>query len=251
MPDLAPRSFATSLVERVLRIPSEPAAPAGAHGAVQVFHAAPGFFRYRMAAWILSHVFAAAGLTFGVVFLHALPEFPFKWVVNIFETLAVLFFLATLPFTFMMVRVDYLLRWYIVTDRSLRIREGIMSIDEKTMSFANIQNVSIRQGPVQRLFGISDVEVRTAGGGGATDPTKHKPGGDMHLGYFRGVENAEEIRDAVLARVRTLRDSGLGDPDHDHHAGLAPTTAVSGEALAAARELLEEARSLRAGLGAR
>ena len=45
----------------------------------------------------------------------------------------------------------------------------MFKVQEKTMTFSNVQNVSIRQGPMQRLFGIADLEVRTAGGGSSSD----------------------------------------------------------------------------------
>jgi membrane protein YdbS with pleckstrin-like domain len=241
MADLSLRARATSLVERILRVPSEPESPAGAHDSIQVFNAAPGFYAYQLARWAIKNTLGVLGVVYGTAMtLLVVPDFPYKVVLEAFEALTVAAFLGSIPLTYFMVRLDYRLRWYIVTDRSLRIREGLVNVDEKTMSFANIQNVSIRQGPFQRFFGIADVEVRTAGGGGGgADP--HKKGGttDMHLGYFRGVANAEEIRDAVLARVRHLRDTGLGDPDVERH----PPSA--GDTLAAAHELLEAARALR------
>ena len=59
--------------------------------------------------------------------------------------------MLALPLTFALVRLDYELRWYIVTDRSLRIREGVTSLRESTMTFANIQHIAVRQGPLQPI----------------------------------------------------------------------------------------------------
>jgi membrane protein YdbS with pleckstrin-like domain len=236
------KSRATAFVERFLRIPSEPEPPAGAHVSVRTFRAAPGYYRYLRVAWGLKRLAAGVGLLFGVFFLSAVPDFPFRFVVSVFEAFGVVAFLATLPLSYLMVHLDYELRWYIVTDRSLRVREGLVQVREQTISFANVQNVSIRQGPLQRAFGIADVVVRTAGGGTGGAAHGDQKGRDMHLGYFRGVDNAEQIRDAVLARVRKLRDSGLGDPDAAHHEHL-PTAGP--EAVAAARELLAEVRAAR------
>ncbi|HEX2162780.1 MAG TPA: PH domain-containing protein, partial [Thermoanaerobaculia bacterium] len=78
----------------------------------------------------------------------------------------------------------------------------------------------------------------------------------LHLAYFRGVDNADEIKELILGRLKRLRDSGLGDPDEaaeaeapDDAAVPAPALAAGGgEALAAARELLAEARGLRRAL---
>jgi hypothetical protein len=54
----------------------------------------------------------------------------------------------------------------------------------------------------------------------------------MHIGYFRGVDNADEIRDLILAQMRGMRDSGLGDPDEPAH-----ITTVDGSSAADPAEL--------------
>lgn len=173
--------------------------------------------------------------------------FPLLWVLKIAGILA---YFAQLPVTYLIARLDYELRWYMVTDRSLRIRHGVWKVAESTMSFANIQQVVVSQGPIQRLLGLADVKVQSAGGGSGHE---HHKGGDddMHLGLFHSVTNAPEIRDLILDRLRRFRESGLGDPDEKSTA-LASTSAVSHtstEMLAAAQELAAEARALRASLG--
>jgi len=246
MADLTTSSPATRFVARFLRIPHDPEPPAGAHDSVRTFRAAKAYYRYRLVGWALTHLTTAIGLAIGIVALGAAPPFPYKFVVNVVEALVVAFYLAAFALSYLMVHLDYQLRWYIVTDRSLRIREGLVSINEKTMSFANIQNISVRQGPLQRAFGIADVEVRTAGGG-AAHAAQETARADLHLGYFRGVDNAEEIRDAILARVRQMKDSGLGDLDVPHEAHQIGAGASASEgAVEAARELLDEMRGLRA-----
>ena len=117
--------------------------------------------------------------------------------------------------TFVAVRLEYEQHWYIVTDRSLRIRTGLFRVQESTMSFANLQQVQVSQGPLQRLLGLADVQVQSAGGGGAEE---HKPGADasLHTGIFHSVANAPEIRDLILDRlgptvllVRDPRDTAV------------------------------------------
>ena len=89
---------------------------------------------------------------------------------------------------------------------------GILSLREKTMTFANIQNIEIRRNPLQRLLGIADVQVRTAGGGGGAAESGHI-GESLHQASFRGVDDPEMIRTTIAERVRLHRGSGLGDPD--------------------------------------
>ena len=136
-----------------------------------------------------------------------------------------------------------------VSDRALRIRYGIYSLREQTMTVANIQNMSVKRGPLQRLFRIADLEIRTASGGGPDDDDEA-----LSRGLLQGLDNADEVRDLLLASLRQSRDAGLGDPD-DRSAvpalpagsreAAAPAGADDGSVLAAARELLVEARSLR------
>ncbi len=188
-----------------------------------------------------------------VLFLSRLPPWALTalWCLEIG---GVLLYLVQLPVTFLLTRLEYALRWYMVTDRSLRIRHGIWTISESTMSFANIQQVMVSQGPLQRLLGLSDVKVQSAGGGGGEEDSSHDREDDMHLGRFHSVTNPAEIRDLILERLRRFRESGLGDPEEQAPAVPAPSPAPnvsgSGELLAAARELAAESKALRAALTA-
>ena len=261
------------MIRRLLRVPPEPEPPLGDPRSVRIFRAGRGFYRYRLAEWGLRQAATFVGLVVGLAVIGFLPEelpelVPFflrsifdwtQWI-WVLEALAIAAFLVQLPFTYLLLVLDYRYRWYVTTDRSLRIREGIWRVQERTMSFSNVQNLGIRQGPVQRLFGIADLKVQTAGGGGQESGQKHEALGDnLHVGYFRGVDNAEEIRDGILGHLRRLRaggtgapdhgtsDSGLGDPEESFPVEPAPAAepAATGEVLAAAREVLRETRALR------
>lgn len=235
-------------VLRVLRVPPEPAVPLGSTD-VRVFRAAPAYYRYKLALWLVAQAAAAIGLVVGLLAVSPAIRSGgltdgLAMVLTGMEALAVLTFIAQLPVTLAIVHLDFEMRWYILSDRSLRIREGIVSLKEKTMTFANIQNVEIRQNPLQRILGIADVSVRSAGGGGGTGDGKPHAGEDLHEASFHGVDNAEEIRAVIADRVRQYRDAGLGDPDDPEPA----QPIASGGALAAARELRREASLLRRAL---
>lgn len=163
---------------------------------------------------------------------------------TLFEFGSVLLYLLQLPVTYALVRLEYEQRWYIVTDRSLRIRSGLVSLQETTMSFANLQQVAVNQGPLQRLLGIADVQVRSAGGGGGGEH-KQEHADSMHVGIFHGVDNAVEIRDLILERLRRFRAAGLGDPDDHREAVTSSPATGTPNVLAAAREALDEAKALR------
>lgn len=238
-----------ALIVRIMKVPPKPEPPPGSDA--QVFRAATNFFRYRLVAWLLSQISALAGLIFALYFVSqmnfAIPPFSKEATKIFFNGLEILGwagFIAQIPFSLGIAILDYEMRWYIVTDRSLRIREGIVKVKEKTMTFANIQNIQVRQGPLQRILGIADVEVRNAGGGGASEEGKNgQPGEQVHVGYFRGLDNASAVRDVIMTGVRKQRHAGLGD--HDEHEAQPAESPDADALLDAANELLAAARALR------
>jgi putative membrane protein len=60
-------------------------------------------------------------------------------------------------------------RWrhttYSVAGEALHFRRGVISPDETSVPLARIQALDSTQGPVQRLFGVQELHVQTAGGG--------------------------------------------------------------------------------------
>ncbi len=174
--------------------------------------------------------------------------FPLLWIA---KGISLAVYLVQLPITYLILRLDYEQRWYLVTDRSLRLRSGVWSVRELTMSFANLQQITVSQGPLQRFLGLADVCVQSAGGGGAMAGHGGAQHASLHSGIFHAVENAHEIRDLIVERLRRFREAGLGDPEETRHAaamssvGTPGVAVVGAETLAAARELLDEVRRFR------
>jgi membrane protein YdbS with pleckstrin-like domain len=130
------------------------------------------------------------------------------------------------------IHLSYDTMWYVFSDRSMRLRRGIWVIRESTITFENIQNVKVMQGPLQRWYGIADVVVETAGGGGSH--AEHGGGFGMHSGVIEGVADATAIRDAIMNRVRMANTAGLGDESHD---SLSPHGGWSASHIAMLREI--------------
>jgi membrane protein YdbS with pleckstrin-like domain len=162
--------------------------------------------------------------------------------------LPVLVFVVMAPdvIAYVGVHLQYDTTWYVLTDRSLRIRRGIWTIHETTISFENVQNVAVSQGPVQRYFGIADVIVQTAGGGARHGKGEGSSSGGAHVGILQGLDDAELIRDLILDRVRHSRSTGLGDERAAAPAAMAdaPVGAFSHAHLAVLREIRDGARRL-------
>jgi putative membrane protein len=107
-------------------------------------------------------------------------------------------------------------RWvttsYSLAGRTIRLRQGLLSVKEVEIPFARVQAVDVQQGPTQRLFGVYRLDVQTGGGG---------EGGEIVLG---AVDAAE------VERIRAL----LGRPAAGEHAQAAPERRLSGRELAVA-----------------
>ncbi len=231
------------MITSILRVPPEPADPRGAPGSLRVFPVSPRYFHYRLVLWSFRQMIAFLGLVAGLAFFCAMEvgaaPSAFALLLPIATCALGLFsFCVHALFSFIVLRLDYELRWYKVTDRSLRIREGVLSVKEFTMTFANIQDISITQGPLQRLLRIADLKVESAGGGGGVHGAENAdaPTTEHHTAYFRGVDNPEEIRDFMRERLKSYNDQGLGGGPEEllarraHHLPAA-TDAISTEAL--------------------
>jgi uncharacterized membrane protein YdbT with pleckstrin-like domain len=226
-------------VLRVSRVPEEPHVPDGSPDSILVFRAGKNYLRWSMLLWLIAHAGVLLALIFLVAAIESGTPRMSPWgrnVARLAEILAIVAFLISAVLTYFERRLDFELRWYIVTDRSLRIRSGIFSTQELTMTFANIQEIRVAAGPLQLLLGLADVEVHSAGGGSSTPGTK---GG--HVGRFQGVDDANMIRDLIVERLRIYRGSGLGEHPEARVSEIHPS-------LVAAQAVLQEARALRASL---
>lgn len=205
---LEPPGFAARALAPYLLLPVDDVAlPAGARTA-RVFRAGRGFLRYRYFKVAVGAIISIPEILFavggGLLAVH--------WALALAGvSLLVLIVAIVLLVSIAAIRLEYDLRQYIVTDRALRVRGGALKVSEATITFANIQDVEISQGPLQRYFGIADLVVHTAGG---SSGSKHdSKGGSEHRGSLAGIENPREVRDFILERLRIYRDAGLGDPD--------------------------------------
>ncbi|MEO8131884.1 MAG: PH domain-containing protein, partial [Bryobacteraceae bacterium] len=114
----------------IMRVPPEPHPPEGSADSVRIFRAGLNYYRFRVLVWCLANLGPATGLVFlylatrrGISRLS--PQGQLVWFG--LELLVLTIFLVSLTVSFFVQRLNFELRWYIVTDRSLRIRSGIWS----------------------------------------------------------------------------------------------------------------------------
>jgi membrane protein YdbS with pleckstrin-like domain len=227
--------------ERLLRIPPDPEPPPGDDTSTRLFRAAPAYYKYLLILWALKSLLALFVISAAMIgpvvgaFVAAKRGHQSGLLLLLIPGVVFALLIVLRLFALALVRLDFEKRWYVVTDRSLRVREGVAIVREMTVTFANIQNIAISQGPIQRALGLADLRVDTAGGG-AINAEKH-PGQNLHTAWFRGVNNASEVRKVIQDRLRHFKDTGLGD--HDDRPYLASAV------IAALRDLDHEARALR------
>lgn len=203
-----------ALVLRFLRLPQKPAdPPRDGYRTVQVFRASRRWLTYRMVLfWISVGMLELFALIAGIASLFAGK--PVATVLIVLFAVALSLLLAV---TWFCVHIEWDLRTYVVTDRSLRVRQGAWIFKEMTLTYANVQNVQVTQGPLQRVFGIEDLRVDTAGGGGGGGKAEAH-GATGHNVTLAGLENAREVRDLILSYVKVAgKGSGLGDLDDPEH----------------------------------
>lgn len=259
---------------KLLHLREHPDPPPGSESSLITFRASKRFLYYSALMWIPKQIAAFFGLLFSLAFFGTLDQ-PFiqfdgwskvldalaqihiasgPWTFDatalftVFELLAVVIFVAQLIFTGVLLKLNWELRWYMVGDECLRLREGLWKVNEQTMTISKIQNMVVRQGPIQKLFGISELEIHTAGGGGKgqdSDPASAAQD-RFHTGRLRGLKDAQALRDRILARLARYRDGGLERSEGDDE----PPTQHGevSDLLAASHDLAREARALRLSL---
>ncbi|HEV3344452.1 MAG TPA: PH domain-containing protein [Pirellulales bacterium] len=213
-----------------------PTLPAAPDEKCEAFQPSEGFLKYlKFKFWLVLTLLDGAILVLWVVIAAVSPA---AGAITALPALAI----AVLPdvVAYLAIHLRYDTTWYVMTRRSLRIRRGIWIIHETTITFENVQNVEVHQGPLQRWFGIADVLVTTAGGG-SEHAAEGRPNASMtaHHGLIEGISHAPQVRDLILSRLRHSRTAGLGDEKERH----VEQSAWKTEHLAVLREIRDLARA--------
>src|SRR5688572_2537265 len=179
----------------LFRVPQQPPTlPVQPGETLEAFQPAVGFLRLlKLKFWIVMAVVAVPILLGCVVLIAAEPT------IGLIAVLPALLIVA-LPgmVGYIAIHLQYDTTWYVMTGRSLRIRRGIWVIHETTITFENVQDLKIHQGPVERFFGISNLLVETAGGGAPVGAENQPAAMTAHRGLIQGVADASRIRDLIL-----------------------------------------------------
>ena len=86
-----------------------------------------------------------------------------------------------------------------LTDEEIVVSHGILFRRRATIPFMRVQNVNVSRGPLLMLFGLSYVEIETAGQRGG-------PYGRFSSeGYLPGVADGDALADRIVARMKARK----------------------------------------------
>ncbi len=191
------------LVVPLLKLSFEPPhLPEGSH-LVRHLRPSEAWLSYRYLQTLFGAFGQVVGTTAGAIALMLQLD---EWGVVLAIALLVLQG-ASLAVAFVSARVDYELRHYLVGDRSVRVTSGVMIRNEATLSYANVQNVEVNQGPLERLFGFKSLTITTAGADAPGESV-----GTLHSVTLVGLPDAERVREQIMGMLRQHKDPGLGEP---------------------------------------
>jgi len=195
-----------SRLERWLRVPEDPPdLPIGADERLDVLKPSPRHLRLMQIRFAIAATIVVVAVLV-VWILLAFESVVAAWIIMpIVATAIVLVLLAA----WIGLHLRYDATWYVLTSRAVRIRRGVWVLREITVTFENVQNLSVRQGPIQRWLGLRDLVLETAAAAGGSESGVTDP----HRAALEGIEDAERLREVVLARVRRSGGTGLGDEE--------------------------------------
>ncbi len=104
---------------------------------------------------------------------------------------------------------------------------GILFHHEIVLNYSRIQDIQLRSNFVERLLGLAQIEVQTAGGGAGEQMT------------LEGLEDVEAVRDFLYSRMR-------GGAHHQHvEAASKPALTAHDDLAGVLREVAGELRGIR------
>lgn len=106
-------------------------------------------------------------------------------------------FIAYIIFCYIWANLSYKSWKYELTDVAFRIERGVVWKKYVSIPYGRIQNVDIYRGVLDRMLGLSNLKIQTAGfGGNYTNPFGAAEGKLPGL----SVQKAEELRDELIKR---------------------------------------------------
>ncbi len=125
--------------------------------------------------------------------------------VNVSTSIIGLVLIVGIGLTILAGWLDRFFTQYTITTKRLHIRRGVLSKTESSTNVDRIQNITVRQSPVDRIVRVGSIEFDTAG-----DDSSDRFA-------FRGVNDPQDLRE----RIMRARDDEKAAGRYDAQGGLA------------------------------
>ncbi len=88
---------------------------------------------------------------------------------------------------------------YSIDDAGIRLKKGVFWRKRTTVPYGKITNIDITQGPVERMFGISHLQIQTAGNSNPQAPKAEL--------VITGMRDCESLKNIIMDRINRLPGS--------------------------------------------
>lgn len=159
------------------------------------------FFFSRIIGWLTPAIILGF---FGASVLSDIGKSPGDFDSVSFFGWFTLFFVVLMVVAYIVARLAYRFYRYELTEDEYRAERGIIWKRYVSIPYERIQNVDIYRGVIDRLLGLSDLQIHTAGYGAVGAASKLGSEGRLP-GLSR--EDAELIRDELIKRAKGIKQT--------------------------------------------
>ena len=121
-----------------------------------------------------------------------MEEYPTLW----YGLLAFWFFWVIT--SFLLVKLGYDIRGYVLREKDVIHRKGVLFKSTTTIPFNRVQHCEISQGPIQRMFNLHTLEIFTAGGGKS----------DLAIPGLEG-DTAQQIKEFIVKKTAIAEEETI------------------------------------------
>jgi uncharacterized membrane protein YdbT with pleckstrin-like domain len=133
------------------------------------------------------------------------PSKPLSWIFSrlpiLFNQFSLIWFFIIVIGSYIWARLSYKYYGYELTDSAVKVEYGVIYKRYVSIPYERIQNVDIYRGILDRLLGLSDIQIQTAGYGAVGGRGARGWGAEGRLPAL-DPKRAEELREELIKRAK-------------------------------------------------
>lgn len=166
------------------------------------------FLKFIFRSFFISFFIGFAGMQISLTFMDEkdLTSVMVLHLIKKYIFTAFIIFVVSTVITYIWAKLSYKYYKYELREEGFRKESGVIWKHYVTIPYGRIQNVDIFRGIFDRILGLSELHIQTAGMSGYG---RYGGGAEGRLPGL-ALEDAEKLRDELIKRVRTKsKDQGL------------------------------------------